>query len=567
LIEPHGGELKNLCVSGEHASELLSEALHLASWTLSDAQICDLELLLNGGFSPLSGYHSQSDYESVLSSMRLADGTLWPIPITLSVDQSFATAVHLGDRIVLRNKEGRALAVLTVSDRWQPDNATEAQAIFGTQNQSHPGVAAVMRRRNEIVLGGPVEGLELPRHYDFSAFRHTPGQLRSLFQKLGWLNVAAFQTRNLMHRANFELTVRAAADHNTKLLIHPVVGQTLPGELDPFTRVRCYQKLLSKYVPGTAMLNLLPLAMRMAGPREALRHVIIQKNFGCNQFIMGPDHASPQPSSRGNNYYKPYAAQELVDQFADELGVTLIKTPKLVYNTNRAEYQSVDGVRPGEQTLEISPSELRHRLDKGLEIPEWFSFPEIITELRKTVPPVIQRGFTVFFTGLSGSGKSTLANGLFVKLMEDGGRPVTLLDGDVVRTHLSSELGFSKEHRSINVRRIGYVASEITKNGGIAICAPIAPYEDDRQFNRDLISRYGGYIEIFVNTPISECEKRDVKGLYAKARQGLIKEFTGIDDPYEIPRDPTMVVETVGMKSEELVQEILLKIRQLGYLK
>lgn len=566
MIEPHGGELKELLVSNDRATALKAEAIHLKFRTLDDRQICDLELLMNGGFSPLTGYHTRAEYESILSSMRLPDGTIWPIPIKLNVDRDFGDSVQIGEKIVLRNKEGQALAFLTVSDRWRSDKSHEAQAIFGTQDQSHSGVAMLMEQNDEIYLGGPIEGLALPHHYDFKAFRHTPGELRSQFQKLGWSNVAAFQTRNPMHRAHFEMTLQAASAHNTNLLIHPVVGMTQPGDVDHYTRVRCYQKLMPKYPTGTAMLSLLPLAMRMAGPREALWHAIIRKNFGCNRFIVGRDHASPGTASNGDHFYKPYAAQELVDQFANELGVQMIKFHKLVYNANRAEYQSARDMQPGERTLEISGTELRHRLDKGLDIPTWFSFPEVITELRKTYPPVIQRGFTVFFTGLSGSGKSTLANGLYVKLMEDGSRPVTLLDGDIVRTQLSKELGFSRAHRAINVRRIGYVASEITKNGGIAICAPIAPYENDRRANRDLISHYGGYIEIFVNTPLAECEKRDVKGLYAKARQGLIKEFTGIDDPYEIPRNPEMVIETVGIEPEVLVQEILLKIKQLGYI-
>lgn len=566
LIEPHGGELTDLCASGERAGELSAEAIQLASWTLNNAQVCDLELLMNGGFSPLTGFHTRAEYESILSTMRLPDGVIWPIPITLSVDKAFGESVGMGEKIVLRNEEGLALALLTASDRWWADKTFEAQAIYGTQDRTHPGVEALLQRDDEVYLGGAVEGLSLPHHYDFREYRHTPGELRLQFQKLGWSNVAAFQTRNPMHRAHFEMTLRVSSTHNTNLLLHPVVGMTQPGDVDHYTRVRCYQKLLPKYPPGTAMLSLLPLTMRMAGPREALWHAIIRKNFGCNQFILGPHHASPGAATNCDQFYEPYAAQELVDRFADELGITLIKFQNLVYNADRAEYQSSKEVQPGERTLEISGTELRQRLDMGLEIPAWFSFPEVITELRKTYPPIAQRGFTVFFTGLSGSGKSTLANGLYVKLLELGGRPVTLLDGDVVRTHLSRELGFSKEHRSINVQRIGFVASEITKNGGIAICAPIAPYESDRRTNRDLISHYGGYIEIFVNTPIEECEKRDVKGLYAKARHGLIKEFTGIDDPYEIPQTPEMVIETVGREPEVLVQEILLKIKQLGYI-
>ncbi|MCF7801132.1 MAG: bifunctional sulfate adenylyltransferase/adenylylsulfate kinase [Candidatus Marinimicrobia bacterium] len=565
LIDPHGGELKNLMVASSRMADLKAATLHMPSWTMEDHQIDDLELLLNGGFSPLTGYLTQEEYKSVLSEMRLPDGSLWSVPITLGVSKKFAETVATGTQIVLRDTEGLALAVLTVTDKWAPDKSEEAEAVFGTTDRAHPGVKQLFDQIGEVYLGGPVEGLTLPHHYDFKEYRDTPEELRRIFQKLGWYNVTAFQTRNPMHRAHFEMTLRATSKYKTNLLINPAVGVTKPGDVDHYTRVRCYQKLLPKYPTGTAMLSLVPLAMRMAGPREALWHAIIRKNFGCNHFIIGRDHASPGNNSNGEHFYPPYAAQELLEQHADELGITVIKFKKLVYNEDKAEYQPIDEVKEGERTLDISGTELRHRLEKGLDIPEWFSFPEVIEELRHTYPPMIHRGFTLFFTGLSGSGKSTLANGLYVKLMEDGRRPATLLDGDVVRTHLSKELGFSKEHRSINVRRIGYVASEITKNGGIAICAPIAPYEEDRRLNRELISHYGGYIEIFVNTPLEECEKRDVKGLYAKARKGLIKEFTGISDPYEEPENPEMVVDTTGVEPEALVQEILLKIKQLGY--
>ncbi len=565
LIEPHGGELKNLIALNSRLVELKVESVHLRSWPLTDRQIADLELLLNGGFSPLTGYLNQSDYKNVLRNMRLTNGLLWPIPITLDVSEDFANQLSPDEKIVLRDKEGVALAVLTVKDNWKPDLKAEARSVFETTDPTHPGVRYLLERTNRMYLSGPLEGLLLPHHYDFKEFRDTPGELRRIFQKLGWYNITAFQTRNPMHRAHYEMTQRAASMYKTNLLLHPVVGLTKPGDVDHYTRVRCYQQLLPKYPTGTTMLSLLPLAMRMAGPREALWHTIIRKNYGCNHFIIGRDHAGPGNNTNGNHFYKPYAAQELVEQHAAELDLTVIKFKKLVYIEDRAEFQPIDKVAANERILDISGSELRHRLDKGLDIPEWFSFPEVIRELRHTYPPMIKRGFTVFFTGLSGSGKSTLANGLYVKFMEDGSRPVTLLDGDVVRTHLSKELGFSKEHRSINVRRIGYVASEITKNGGIAICAPIAPYETDRQANRELISQYGGYLEIFVNTPLEECEKRDVKGLYAKARQGLIKEFTGIDDPYEEPTAPEMVVDTTGSEPEALVQEILLRIKQLGY--
>jgi len=350
------------------------------------------------------------------------------------------------------------------------------------------------------------------------------------------------------------------------LLIHPVVGMTKPGDVDHFTRVRCYQKLIEKYPANSASLNLLPLAMRMGGPREALWHAIIRKNYGCTHFIVGRDHAGPGTDSNGVPFYGPYDAQELLLQYEDEIGIKMVPFRMMVYVEEKKKYLPIDEVPKGMKSSNISGTELRRRLDEGLELPEWFSFPDVVEELKSSHPEKINRGLTVFFTGLSGSGKSTLANGLLIKLLEEGRRPVTLLDGDIVRTHLSSELGFSKEHRSINVQRIGYVASEITKNGGIAICAPIAPYISDRRYNRDLITKYGGYIEIHVSTSLDVCENRDAKGLYKLARKGVIKEFTGISDPYEVPKSPDLVIDSSGDAPEQLVDQILIKIRELGYL-
>jgi len=566
LISPHGGSLVDLMLAGAEREAALERALHLPSWTLTPRQMCDLELLLNGGFSPLTGFMTQEEYEAVCQSMRLPDGTLWPMPITLDVTQEFADSLSEGTEIVLRDQEGFALALMEVTSRWQPDKSEEAQLVYGTLDRKHPAVSWLLDESNPVYLGGRLKGLALPHHYDFKELRHTPAELRHKFQRMGWSRIVAFQTRNPMHRAHFELTRRASAEHQANILIHPVVGLTKPGDINHFTRVRCYQKIMPRYPAGTATLSLLPLAMRMGGPREALWHAIIRKNYGCSHFIVGRDHAGPGVDSTGKPFYGPYDAQELVAQHAEELGVTLVPFRKMVYDEDRAEYRPVDEIGPEDRVLDISGTELRRRLEKGLEIPDWFSFPEVIQELRRSQPPLIERGFTVFFTGLSGAGKSTLAKGLMVKLLEDGRRPVTLLDGDIVRTHLSSELGFSKKDRSINVRRIGFVASEITKNRGIAICAPIAPYAADRRFNRELISQYGGYIEVYVATPLEVCEERDVKGLYAKARQGLIKQFTGIDDPYEPPENPDIILDTTQTSPEELVQEIILKIKQMGYL-
>ncbi len=541
------------------------DILHLPSHTLNDRQICDLELILNSGFTPLNGFLNKSNYDSVCSHLRLADGALWPIPITLDISQKVADSLT-DEQLVLRDKEGFALAILEIEDIWQPDLSHEAEVIFGTTDPTHPGVSYLNHQSQPMYVGGKVKQISKPHHYDFQNLRHTPDELKSQFQKLGWNKVVAFQTRNPLHKAHFEMTLRASKEFGANILIHPVVGLTKPGDVNHYTRVRCYQKILDKYPVDTAMLSLLPLAMRMGGPREALWHTIIRKNFGCTHFIVGRDHAGPGSDNNGNPFYGPYEAQELVEKHSEEIGITLVPFKKMVYNEEKAEFYPVDEIPEGMRTLDISGSELRRRLDRGLDIPDWFSFSSVISELRKSRPPLIRRGFTVFFTGLSGSGKSTLAKALMVKLLEDGRRPVTLLDGDIVRTHLSNELGFSKEHRSINVQRIGFVASEITKNRGIAICAPIAPYRKDRKVNNDLITQYGGYIEVFVSTPLEVCESRDVKGLYAKARKGLIKDFTGIDDPYEEPRNPDLCIDSSSTPPEKLVQEIILKIEQLGYM-
>ena len=566
LIQPHGGRLIDLMAAPERAAELQAKSIHLPSVTLNDRQLCDLELLLTGGFSPLEGFMCEGDYESVLENMHLSDGTLWPMPITLDVSEEFAGTVKEGDGILLRDKEGFPLAVLTLTDIWQPDLKGESEQVFGTTDILHPGAFYLLDESRPIYLGGTIEGISLPKHYDYQLLRHTPRQLHDLFIKHGWERVVAFQTRNPMHRAHVELTLRAAAEAKASILIHPVIGLTKPGDVNHYSRVRCYEHILTRYPAGTVLLSLLPLAMRMGGPREALWHAIIRKNYGCGYFIVGRDHAGPGRDSRGKPFYGPYDAQELVREHEAELGISMVPFRNMVYVEERAEYLPEDEIPEGAHSLQISGSELRRRLDKGLKLPEWFSYPEVTAELQKVQPSLSERGFTVFFTGLSGAGKSTLARGLMVKLLEDGRRPVTLLDGDIVRTHLSSELGFSREHRSINVRRIGFVASEITKNRGIAICAPIAPYEADRQFNRVLIAAYGGYLEVYVSTPLEVCEQRDTKGLYAKARQGLIKQVTGIDDPYETPADPEIVVDSSSEHPEALVQKILLRIEQLGYL-
>ena len=565
IITPHGEKLCSLMLNEEYRNKLNNDILELKSWTLTNRQLCDIEMILNGGFSPLDGFMNQNNYDGVCKKMRLENNLLWPIPITLDINNELADKLEINEKIVLRDKEGFAIALLTVNDIWNPNKEEEAQQIYETTDIYHPGVNILLNETHPTYVGGSIKGIHNPKHYDYPQLRHTPVELRKIFHEKGWGDIIAFQTRNPMHRAHVELTKKALEEKNAKLLIHPVVGLTKPGDVNHYTRVRCYNNIMKKYPKDMAELSLLPLAMRMAGPKEALWHAIIRKNYGCNYFIIGRDHASPGFNKDNKPFYGPYDAQEMLNEHSNELGINMIPFKQLVYVKEKKSFMGIDEVPKDSTTLSVSGTELRNLLDQGKEIPEWFSYPEVVRELQKQRPSLSKRGFTIFFTGLSGSGKSTLANGLLVKLLEDGHRPVSLLDGDIVRTHLSSELGFSKEHRSLNVRRIGFVASEITKNGGIAICAPIAPYRLDRQFNRDMIDPLGGYIEIFVNTPLEICEQRDVKGLYAKARKGLLKQFTGIDDPYEKPENAEIVIDSSDENPEILVDQILDQIHKMGY--
>ncbi|WP_333830009.1 bifunctional sulfate adenylyltransferase/adenylylsulfate kinase [Pararhodobacter sp.] len=564
MTQMNHAPIAELYVSPDSAQKLKLEAGTLPSWDLNARQVCDLELLMNGGFSPLKGFLGKNDYDSVVETMRLTDGALWPMPVTLDVSEKFAEGIEPGQDIALRDQEGVILAILSVTDKWQPNKALEAEKVYGADDLAHPAVHYLHNVAGPVYLGGPIIGIQAPVHYDFKARRDTPNELRARFRKLGWSKVVAFQTRNPLHRAHQELTFRAAREVQANLLIHPVVGMTKPGDVDHFTRVRCYEAVLDKYPAATTTMSLLNLAMRMGGPREAVWHGIIRRNHGCTHMIVGRDHAGPGKNSQGKDFYDPYAAQELFKQYEADIGVTMVDFKHMVYVQEKAQYYPANEVPEGSTVLDISGTELRRRLREGLEIPEWFSFPEVVTELRRTSPPRSKQGFTVFFTGLSGSGKSTIANALMVKLMEMGGRPVTLLDGDVVRKHLSSELGFSKEHRDLNIKRIGYVASEITKNGGIAICAPIAPYSATRRIVREMIEQYGAIIEVHVATSVEECERRDRKGLYKLAREGKIKEFTGISDPYEAPESPELRLDTEGLDVDHCAHQVLLQLESMG---
>jgi sulfate adenylyltransferase len=555
-----------LFLPDREAEAFKAHSRDLHSIDLPQRELCDLELLMNGGFAPLRGFLGRKDYAGILGGMRLADGAFWPMPVTLGITPRQAEALSTGQRVALRDDEGDLLAGITVTDLWEPDLREEAQAVFGTLDPAHPGVRPLLETERTVYVGGEVQGLKPPIHSDFKQFRFTPTELRREFARRGWRHVVGFQTRNPLHRAHKEMMVRAATEIGAHLLLHPSVGMTKPGDIDHFIRVRCYQAILQHFPPDLVMLGLLNLAMRMGGPREALWHALIRKNHGCTHFIVGRDHAGPGIDGDGKPFYGPYEAQELVARHEHELGIRMVPFQEMVYVSNRAQYLPVNELEPADRVENISGTEQRRRLREGLEIPAWFSYPEVIEELRKSFPPRDKVGFTLFFTGLSGAGKSTIARILLAKFMEMGQRPVTLLDGDIVRKNLSSELGFSREHRDLNILRIGFVANEITKNGGIAICAPIAPYTATRRQVRELISAHGSFIEIFVATPLAVCEERDRKGLYAKARAGLIQQFTGISDPYEEPERPEMRLETVGVSAEEAAQEVILYLEHEGYL-
>lgn len=568
LTTPHGGTLVDLMLSAEEAESQRRASTHYPSWPLTQRQICDLELLMNGAFSPLTGFMGQADYDSVLNDLRLSDGTLWPMPVTLDVTETLAESAAPGTSLALRDPEGVMLAVLEVSDIWRPAIEREAEAVYGTREPAHPGVAWLLNRAHPVRLGGRIRGIEAPAHYDFKNLRYTPRQLRDAFDRLGWRRIAAFHTRSPMLRVHQELAQQAISKAEANLLIHPAVGgDPLPGEIDHYTRVRCYEHALATYSEQTTLLSLLPLASRAAGPREALWHALIRQNFGCSHFIVGADHASPAGEDEASAFYGEHAARELVQEHASELEIEIIPVKARQYIPARAAFLPADGLGANETASAFSEAAFRRCLREGSAIPEWYALPEVIAELRRTYPPRHRQGFTVFFTGLSGAGKSTIAKALRAKLLELGGRPVTLLDGDIVRTNLSSELGFSKADRDINILRIGFVASEITKNRGVAICAPIAPYAETRRRVREVIEAVGGMVEVHVSTPLEVCEQRDRKGLYAKARAGIIKDFTGIDDPYEAPQHPEISIDTRDCSADQAAQRVILKLEALGYIR
>lgn len=564
LNRPYGGELVNLVAEGKERDALLAEANTLPSLQLSDRSVHDLELLAVGAFSPLRGFMGQADYEGALKDMRLANGTLWPIPITLPVADD--APVQAGASVALRNSKNELLAVMRVAEVYPWNLEREATAVAGKNDPRHPLVAE-MAGWGKRYVAGPLHVVNLPRYYDFAELRLTPAQVRARLTEMGSPKVVAFQTRNPLHRSHEELTKRAAAEVGGSLIIMPVVGLTKPGDVDHYTRVRVYKALVENhYDRRRTTLALLPLAMRMAGPREAIWHAIIRRNHGASHFIVGRDHAGPGKDSDGKPFYGPYDAQELAKKHSQEIGVGIIPFQEMVYLPDEDRYEETDRVPAGVRTLAISGTQVRDEyLAKGKPLPAWFTRPETAAILAEMSPPQHEQGFCIWFTGLSGAGKSVTAEALTSLLLERG-RQVTVLDGDVVRTHLSKGLGFSREDRDTNIHRIGFVAAEIARHGGAVVCAAVSPYRAARNRCRTMVGP-DRFVEVFVDTPLEVCEGRDIKGLYAKARRGEVKGFTGIDDPYEPPHNPELVLDTVKHGVEENARRILGQLVERGFVR
>ncbi|MBT8341798.1 MAG: bifunctional sulfate adenylyltransferase/adenylylsulfate kinase [Desulfatitalea sp.] len=564
----HGGGLVSLIVDEERAAVLKEISMNLPDITLNDHHLCDLELLATGTYSPLEGFMVRADYESVLDRMRIQDNTLWPLPICLDVSETKARSLEAGQSVALRDPEGFLLAVMHIEDIWPVHKEKMIQHLFETDDQAHPGIYHILNEIRDYYVGGRIEVISLPLHYDFRTLRKSPYEVRLEYQKHGWKRIVGYHTSSVMHRPQFEVTIEAMRQAKANLLLLPIVGVARSEDFDYYTRVRCYKEVIKYYPPDTVLQSLLPQYMRLAGTRETILNAIVLKNYGCTHFVVYPEHAVQDNAleTGGQKLQANVEARDLVQESARELGIDIIRFEEMAYLPFEDKHQFIDQVPEGTQTISMNGVDIRNRIRTGRVVPGWASFPQVLDELRKAYPPPNKQGFTLFFTGLSGAGKSTVAKVVFSKMLELGERPVTLLDGDIVRQNLSSELSFSKEHRDINVRRIGFVASEITKNRGIAICAPIAPYENTRKEIRAAIEATGGFLEIHVATPLQECEKRDRKGMYAKARAGLIKGYTGIDDPYEVPSSPELRIDTTALTPDEAAHEILLFLGQKGYI-
>jgi sulfate adenylyltransferase len=564
LITPYGDKLVGLVVKDDTLiSQLKDEASGCQLLTLSERSMNDFELMAVGAFSPVDRFMGEADYKSVLDNMRMVDGTLFPMPITLPVDEN--APVNVGDRIALRSRKNDLLAVMTIEEKFEWDRQIEAEKVVGTTDDRHPLVAE-MATWGKYYVSGPMQVIQLPHYYSFTDLRRTPAETREALEGKGYENVVAFQTRNPMHRAHEVLTKRAMEAVGGALLIHPVVGLTKPGDVDFYTRVRCYKALVNEaYEEKRALLSLLPLAMRMGGPREAVWHAIIRRNYGANHFIVGRDHAGPGNDSKGEPFYGPYDAQELLVKHQDEVGVKMVPFQMVVYLPDEDRYEELSKVSDREYNV-ISGTQVRDDyLAKGKPLPEWFTRPDVAHILGDVSQPQHKQGFCVWFTGLSSAGKSTIADILTQKLMEHG-RQITVLDGDVVRTHLSKGLGFSAEDRDTNILRIGFVAGEISRHHGAVICAAISPYRAARNQVRDLVGNEN-FILVYVSTPLDVCEGRDVKGLYKKARSGALKGFTGIDDPYEVPEAPEITIDTVKSDPEQSAQQVVDYLIARGFLR
>jgi sulfate adenylyltransferase len=564
LIRPHGGTLVDIMIDENRHDEIRTQSRDWASWDLTPRQTLELELLLNGAYSPLRGYMTQTEYDRVMREMRLPDGIFWPMPFVLDITEKAAEAIEAGSTVTLRDQEGVMLAVLHVEDKWVADRDAELTALFGTTDPADRAVLAYSSKTNPVYIGGRVEGVQYPIHYDFPDLRTTPRDVRSRIGRRGWRRMLSFDSHYPIHRPDVEATRHATKEADANLFIQPMVGELVREDIDHYTRIRTYGEVMKHYSHQTTILGLLPMPFKMAGLREIMMQAIVRKNYGASHFMF---RATNSADKKGAYLTPKFSEVEAAfAEHSEDLGIQFVPHDEFVYRTDSDQYVAKSSLEKKNGTKTLTEADVRSRLQDGREIPAWFSYAEVVDELRKTYPPRSKQGFTVFFSGLSGSGKSTVANALLPKLLQIGGRPVTLLDGDIVRKNLSSELGFTKEHRDINILRIGYVASEITKNGGIAVCAPIAPYESTRSANRELIEPLGGYILVYVNTPIEECEKRDRKGLYAKARAGIIKEFTGISDPYDVPENAEIVIDTMELSPEEAVHKVLLYLANQGYI-
>jgi len=514
--------------------ELPAELADWPAWTLDDTQLGDLELIISGAFAPLTGFMGAADLAAVAAHGTLADGTPWPVPVRLSVP---AQAVPLdADHLVLQDQEGSPLAVLAISE-WIPDGET-------------------------TTLAGPVTALRAPEHGPFRGLRRYPADVRAELldgaaaaAPAGRVPgaVLAYVTRRPLHRRHIGQLRHHADLLNARLLLLPLV--TGPAEV--VTRPEALVRTVlaaSRYLPASTLVVPVPLARRDAGPDADLRaSAIVAAAYGATH-LLAADDSGLHDGGRNGTLSLPDAP------------ISVIREAEWAYDPIREVWRPLALIEPGAERGELTDDEVGALLDSGDPIPAWFTQEEIAAELRRARPPRRERGLVVFFTGLSGSGKSTIARGLAEALAERGDRTVSLLDGDHVRQLLSAGLTFSRSDRDRNIARIGYVAAEVARHGGIAICAPIAPYAAARAAAREMVTQTGDFMLVYVATPVEVCAARDRKGLYAKARAGLIDAFTGVSDPYEEPRDADLVLDTSAMKTADAVNAVLRLLITGGWL-